>query len=116
MVEIVIPLAFLFFVSVVIVGVTKIVSEGRTRRRLVDTGATPERAAAVLAPMHGDPALYDSLRWGIVAAAVGVALIVIQFLPYRMDEPIVYGLLFLFGAAGLLLYWAMARRLMARSR
>jgi hypothetical protein len=116
MVEIVVPLALFFFLSVVIVTVTKILSEGRTRRRLVDTGATPERAAAVLAPMHGDPALYDSLRWGIVAAAVGVALVVIQFLPYRMDEPIVYGVLFLFGAAGLFLYWAAARRLIARTR
>jgi hypothetical protein len=116
MVEIVVPLAFLFSLAVIVVSVTKIVSDGRTRRRLVDTGATPERTAAVLAPMHGDPALYDSLRWGIVAAAVGVALIVIQFLPYRMDEPIVYGLLFLFAAAGLLLYWATARRLMERSR
>jgi hypothetical protein len=116
MVEIVVPLAFLFSLAVVLVAVTKIVSDGRTRRRLVDTGATPERVAAVLAPMPGDPALYESLRWGIVAAAVGVALVVVQFLPYRLDEPIVYGVLVLFGAAGLLLYWMTARRLMARSR
>jgi uncharacterized integral membrane protein len=46
---------------------------------------------------------------------VGAALILIQFLPYRSDEPIVLGVILVFAAAGLLAYYVTARRLMRAS-
>lgn len=115
LVAIVVPTVFLLSVAFAIVGVTKIVSDGRTRRRLIAAGATPELTAAVLAPLPADPELFSALKWGLVTAAVGVALIVVQFLPYRPDEPIVLGLVLLGGAGGLLAYYASAKRLASRT-
>lgn len=51
-----------------------------------------------------------ALKWGLVTVGIGLALIVVQVLPYEFDEPIAYGLMFIFAGAGLLIYYAMASR------
>ncbi len=105
-----VPIAFLLAVAFVLVGVTKIISDGRTRRRLIEAGAIPELARAIAAAPKEDPGLYGTLKWALVTGAVGLALILIQFLPYRSDEPIVLGVILVFAAAGLLAYYVSARR------
>jgi uncharacterized protein DUF6249 len=106
-----VPVAFLVTIAFTLVTVTSIISEGRTRRRLIEAGAAPELARAIGAAPKDDPGLYGALKWGIVTGSVGVALILIQFLPYRSDQPIVLGVILLFAGAGLLAYYASARRL-----
>ena len=106
-----VPIAFFLSVTFILVGITKVLSDGRTRRRLIEAGATPELARAIVAAPKDDPGLYGALRWGIVTGAVGLALILIEFLPYRSNEPIVLGVILVFAAAGLLGYYLSARRL-----
>ena len=115
MVEILVPFALFVCLSVVLIGVTKVVSDNRTRRRLIETQATPELASAIMSQPVRDPGLWEALRWGMVLGSVGLALVVVQFLPYRMDQPIVTGVILLFGAGGLLAYYAAARRMSARA-
>jgi hypothetical protein len=50
-----------------------------------------------------------------VTGAVGIALIIIQFLPYRADDPMTLGVILVFAAVGLLGYYASAKRLASRS-
>lgn len=107
-----VPIAFLLSVAFTLVGVTKIISDGRTRRRLIEARATPELAQAIVVAPKDDPGLYGALKWGILMGSVGLALILIQFLPYRSDEPIVLGVILVFAAAGLLGYYVGARRLL----
>jgi phosphatidylglycerophosphate synthase len=107
LVPLVVPLAFFWAIT----ALAGTIAETRTRRRLIETNASPEVAAAVMTATRGDIALHDSLRWGLVIGAIGVALIVVQFLPYQSDEPIALGVVLVFGAAGLLGYYAAARRL-----
>ncbi len=106
-----VPIAFLLSLAFAFVGVTKIISDGRTRRRLIEAAATPELARAITAAPKDDAGLYGALKWGLVTGAVGLALILIQFLPYRSNEPIALGVILVFAAAGLLAYYATARRL-----
>src|SRR6266571_3965496 len=114
-VDVVVPVVALLSLTFVAIGMTKIISDGRTRRKLLDAGATPELARAVMASPQGDPSLYASLKWGLVMGSVGLALTVLQFLPYRSDEPIVYGLVLVFAAAGLLLYYVVGRKMSAKT-
>lgn len=114
MTETLVPIVLFLTLAFAVVGVTKVISDGRTRRRLIDAGATPELVAAIATPPREDLGLYGALKWGLVVGAVGVALIIVQFLPYRPDDPIAFGLVLLFGAAGLLAYYAAARRMAGR--
>jgi phosphatidylglycerophosphate synthase len=107
LVPLVVPIALFWAIT----AVAKTIAEMRTRRRLIETNASPELAAAVMTATRGDIAVHDSLKWGLVIGAIGVALIIVQFLPYQSDEPISLGVVLVFGAVGLLGYYAAARRL-----
>jgi hypothetical protein len=110
-----VPLGLFVMIAFIIVGLTKVVLDGRVRRRLIDTGATPELAKAIVGTPQHNLELYGTLKWGLVTGAIGLALIVIQFLPYRPEDPIMLGVILLFAAGGLLGYYVIARRLASRS-
>jgi hypothetical protein len=110
-----VPLGLFAMVAFIIVGLTKVIFDGRIRRRLIETGATPELARAIVGTPQNDPELYGALKWGLVTGAIGLALIVIQFLPYRPEDPIMLGVILVFAAAGLLGYYVVARRLASRA-
>jgi hypothetical protein len=105
-----VPIVLFIAGAVMVINVTRIISDGRTRRQLIRGGVTPETAAAIIAASPTAEA-HASLRWGLLTGAVGLALIVVQFLPYKPDEPISLGIVLLFGAAGLLAYHFASRRL-----
>ena len=109
--ETMVPVAFMIMLAYTLVGITKIISDGRTRRRLIEKAAAPELARALGADAQDDPGLHGALRWGLVTGAAGLALILIQFLPFRSDDPIMLGVILVFVAAGLLTYYATARRM-----
>jgi hypothetical protein len=108
---ILVPLALFWMV----VALGRTIGETRTRRRLIESKATPEFATAVMAESRRDTH-EESLKWGLLIGAVGVALIIVQFLPYRSDEPIALGVIFVFGAVGLLAHYAVAKRLERQAR
>lgn len=109
-----VPIVLFVSLAFVAVAMTRIISDGRTRRKLIEAGASPEVVAAVSAGPGIDAGVADSLKWGLVIGSLGLALIVVQFLPYRPEEPISFGVVLLFGAGGLLAHYATARRLAAR--
>ena len=113
-VEIVVPVAFFVFLAFVIVGVTRAVSDGMTRRRLVQANASPEFARVVLA-RDAETARRDALKYGMLVGAGGLGLVVVQFMPYGPNQPIVYGTVLLFAAAGLLAYYGVGRRVARRA-
>jgi phosphatidylglycerophosphate synthase len=114
MTETLVPIALFVSSVAIILGLARIISDGRTRRQLIAAGVTSEVAAAVLAEPHHDAELRFALKWGLTVGAVGIGLILIQFLPYRPDDPISLGLVLVFGAGGLLAYYGAARRLSTR--
>ena len=109
MVEIIVPVALFLSIAFGTVGVTQIISDARTRRRLLESNAPPEVVAAIVAPPRRT-AVSPVLRWGLILGSVGLALIVLQFLPYDEDDPIAAGILLLAAAIGLLASYAMERR------
>ena len=105
-----VPLALFVSIVVLFTSLAKIISDGRTRRRLIEAGATADVVRAVTPAVRDDLGVYSALKWGIVIVAAGLALVVIQFLPYRDNDPIVPGILLVFVGAALLIYWAFVRR------
>ena len=108
----IVPVALFLSMTVAIIAIVRVVSEGRTRRRLIETGASPELARVVASGSATDHGVHASLQWGLVTGAVGIAFVVIQYVPFRPDEPISYGILLLFASAGLIGYHFAGRRLL----
>jgi hypothetical protein len=105
-----VPTVLFVSLAVTVLGIARIISEGRTRRRLIDSGNSAEVARSLGDLGSAEERLAGALKWGIVAIAAGIALVTIQFLPYERDEPIVLGILLLFVGAGMLAYYMIGRR------
>jgi hypothetical protein len=108
--ETLVPIGLFVSIVVLFIGVAKVISDGRTRRRLIEAGATADVVRAVTPAVRDDLGVYSALKWGIVILAGGFALVVIQFMPYRDNDPIVPGILMVFVGGALLIYWAFMRR------
>lgn len=101
--DILVPIALFIAFFGTIVAITKTISDNRTKRRLIDAGVSEEFVEALFTQRR-DPDTWTALKWGLVVVGLGLALVIVQFLPYDFEEPIAYGLMFLFGGGGLLLY------------
>ena len=93
--------------------ITKVISDNWTRRKLIEARGS-EDVIRALFRKESDPEMFAALKWGIVLASLGLGLIVTQYLPAGFEEPLAWGVVMVFGGAGLLLYYAAARALIRR--
>jgi hypothetical protein len=100
-----------FFVF--ILAITKVLSDNWTKRKLVEARVSDD-VVRTLFRKGSDPEIFAALKWGIVLVALGVGLMVTQYLPSRFEEPLAWGVVLVFGGAGLLAYYAVARALLRR--
>jgi hypothetical protein len=96
-----------FFAAAVII--TKILADNWTKRLLTAAHVSDETIRALFA-RDREGAVIGAQRWGLVLCGVGVALVMIQFLPYDFTDPIAYGLVLLFAGGGLLAHYAILGR------
>lgn len=103
-VALLIPITFLIVVGLIF----KWLSDNRVRRELTAADATPEFAEKVLTtpPQNID----SSLKWGMVSVAVGLSLFAVQIFDLDENDPITFGLVFVFGGAALLAFYALKSR------
>lgn len=90
-----------------IVALVKIVSESRTRNRLIERGMVDERVRDMLAPDREMAAL-SSLKWGMVLVGIGLAALLSQLFPYYMDSEVAFGFMFIFAGIAFLIYYPIA--------
>ena len=101
------PTLVMIALGFVIVAVTKILSDNRTRRKVLEAHVSSETARALFAAR--DPDAWGALKWGMVLAGVGLAFVAVQLGGFSAADPITYGLVFLFAGGGLLGYHRLAR-------
>ena len=80
----------------------------RIKRRMIETNMNDEKLIGSILETHVDPEekKQNVLKWILLGFFGGIGLITLEFLPYEMDESILpYGVLSLFLAFGLLLYY-----------
>ncbi len=84
------------------------IARAAVRRKVADKALSPEQIEAVLR-RRTDPD--HILKWALLATAVGIGFILIQFLPPDLhDQPIVIGLVLVFAGGALFLYRQLLRR------
>lgn len=86
---------------ILIAFISKLISDNRVRRELINSNAdTTTIENLFLRARSENPD--GSLKWGIVAVAIGISLILIETFNLSGDQAMTYGIVFIFGGAGLL--------------
>jgi peptidoglycan/LPS O-acetylase OafA/YrhL len=96
-----------FFIAAVMI--TKILADNWTKRHLTAAHVSDETVRALFASDR-ERAVVGAQRWGLVLCGLGVALVMIQFLPYDFTDPVAYGLMLVLAGGGLLAHHAILDR------
>lgn len=91
--------------------VIKVISDNRIRRTLIESGKIDEQVQFLY--MHSgkrENSPLQSLKWGLVLVALGLALFIGQFLPYEMQGEGTVGTMFLFSGIAFLIYYFVSKK------
>ncbi len=94
-----------------VVAIVKIVSESKTRQRLIDRGGNADETVRQMYGASAKMQSASSLKWGMVLVGIGIALLVGQLFPHYVSSEVTFGLMFLFAGIGFLLYYPMAKKM-----
>ena len=92
-----------FFAAIFLI--MKTLSDNRVKRELINMRADKETIDYLMLKSPSGSG-ESSLKWGIVAVALGAGLALIQVLGLNGEEPLTYALMFIFGGGGLLAHYA----------
>lgn len=105
------PLIAMFLVVPVII---KLLSENKTRRKLIEKGLVDENIK-YLFPDRPKDYVSSSLKWGMVLIAMGMAVFAGQMAPRDLVEEVTIGCMLIFGGLALVLYYIIAGKKMNKS-
>ena len=94
-----------------IVMFTKVISDNRIRREIIASGKLDENLKYLFVKngnqLHSP---LGSIKWGLICIAIGLAIILGRFLPYRIADDMTFGLIFFLSGLALLIYFLIARK------
>ena len=97
-----------------IVAFAKILSEDKIRHKLIDKGMLDENVKFLYANQM-EYHVPSALKWGMVLIGVGLAFLIGQLMPSDISGEVTVGSMFVLAGVGLLVYYAIARKMMNRS-
>ncbi|MDH5738426.1 MAG: hypothetical protein OEZ23_08940 [Gammaproteobacteria bacterium] len=100
-----------FFLMIAYIFAT--LSNNRVRRMIIDSQSSEELANKLLLQTP-KPDTDVALKHGLVAVSIGLSFILIQVMRLDAGDAMTYGILFLFGGAGMLGYYGLARFIQSR--
>jgi hypothetical protein len=100
-----------FFTTIMLIAGSAVIGRHRERMGMIEKGMKAEDIKALFVRNFREPHPLTSLKWGIVIVAVGLAVLLGMFLrsAYNMEGGIFPGLIAVFGGAGLVLYYFVAK-------
>ncbi len=95
--------------------IVKIILDNATRRKLIDKGMVDENVKYLYLDKQKSPIL-SALKWGMVAIGIGIAIFIGQMVQYDMREEVTIGCMFIFGGLALVIYYAIANKMMEKHK
>jgi hypothetical protein len=101
-----------FFTSIMLIAGSAIIGRHRERMGMIEKGMKAEDIKAMFVRNFTEPHPLTSLKWGIIFVAVGLAVLLGLFLhsAFYMEGGIFPALIAIFGGAGLILFYFIAKR------
>lgn len=103
------------FFFVVVAYVVKIILENSTKKKLIDKGMVDENIKYLYLDKPRSQIL-SALKWGMAAIGIGIAIFIGQMMPHDVREEVTIGCMFIFGGLALVIYYAIANRMMKKHK
>ncbi|UCF78036.1 MAG: hypothetical protein JSW03_07935 [Candidatus Eiseniibacteriota bacterium] len=100
-------IAFIILIAVIV----KTLSDNKIKRRLIEKGVVDDKLASLL-DERPELRVLSVLKWAFVLIGIGLAVIAGRLAPDYYSREYMMGFMFLFAGIGLVLYYAIARRVL----
>jgi len=107
--EIIIPIVVVPVIFFSIATMLKTISDNSVRRRIVDRGVLDENVKYLFVKQHLD-FVPNSLKWGMVMVALGLAVLIGKLAPSSFQEEAMVSAMFILGGTALISYYFVARK------
>ena len=88
----------------------KVITDYILRKKMIEKGYVDADSQALFKKEQSISNRYASLKWGLIIFCAGLALMILEFLPYSAeDSPLPFGLIAIFVAGGFLIYYFLVK-------
>jgi Domain of unknown function (DUF6249) len=108
--EVVVPI--FFFITVGVIWGAYVLTRHKERLQMIEKGLKADEIKSLYARAAGKVNPLTSLKWGMIFVGIGVAVLLGVWLhaAFYVQEGVFPGLIALFGGAGLIVFYVIARR------
>ena len=93
----------------------KVITDYILKKKMIEKGYVDEENQALFKKEQSIANRYASLKWGLIIFCGGMALILLEFIPYSSeDSPLPFGLIAIFVASGFLIYYFLVKSKMEK--
>lgn len=103
------PIAIIGTFGLSLIYFTRTITEYIIRKKMVEKGYVDKDSIAILAERDKKSAPLTTLKWALVVFFGGLALVILEYIPYEHDSPLPYGLFALSISLGLLIHYFIAK-------
>ena len=90
--------------------VIKAITEYILKKKMIEKGYVDEASQALFKKEQAVSGRYASLKWGLIVFFAGLALVLLEFMPYSVeDSPLPIGFIAIFVAGGFLIYYFLVK-------
>lgn len=108
--EILLPLAIFGGAALFWYVIIKFISDYLLKRKMIDKGYVTDETQALFNNENKKVNKYSSLKWGLIILSAGLALIVLEYIPYKENSPLPFGVFAVFVAGGFLTYYQLIKK------
>ncbi|MBL0741783.1 DUF6249 domain-containing protein [Chryseolinea lacunae] len=109
--DVLMPLTIIGTFGTSLILFTRAITDYILKKKMIEKGFVNEDTQAIF-KRHAEEAenKYSPLKWGIIILFAGLALIILEYVPYERDSPLPYGIFAVSVSVGFLIYYALVRR------
>jgi hypothetical protein len=107
--EVLMPMTILGTIGASVYIFTKTMTDYILKKKMVEKGFVNDDAQAIF-KQHTAENKFVSLTWGLIMLFVGLALIIMEYIPTSPESPLPYGLIAVSISIGFLLYFFIVKK------
>ena len=104
------PVAILGGVALIWYVIIKFITDYLLKKKMIDKGYVTDEEQALFKKQSHQVNKYSSLKWGLIILFGGVALVIIEYIPYSENSPLPFGVFAIAIAAGFLIYYGIIKK------
>lgn len=107
--EVLMPIVILGGLGGSIYFFTKVLTDYILKKKMIEKGYVNDDTQAIF-KRQTDENKYSALKWGLIIFFIGLALIIMEYIPTSPESPLPYGLLAFFMSFGFLIYYFIVKK------